>query len=53
MKKIVLVAAAGFLTTATLIAASVSTGKKQETKKEIKKENKKDCSKAKRTHCFF
>ena len=53
MKKIVLVAAAGLLTTATIIAASVNTGKKPETKKEVKKEVKKDCSKAKRTHCFF
>ena len=54
MKKIVLVAAAGLLTTATIIAASVNTGKKPETKKEVKKEQvKKSCTKAERRTCIF
>jgi hypothetical protein len=56
-KKIALVAAAGLLTTATLVAAtSVHTGKKPTDSKAVKttavaKEKKAECNRA-RTHCF-
>ena len=53
MKKIVLFAAAGLLTTATIIAASVNTGKKTE-REDVKKEQpKKTCTKAERSNCIF
>jgi hypothetical protein len=57
MKRIVLFAAAGLLASASIVAASVSTGTKTETKvekKEVKKavKEKKDCSSYKR-HCPF
>ena len=55
-KKLILVAAAGLLTTATIVTAtSVYTGKKptdgKAVKKEMAKEKKSDCNRE-RTHCF-
>lgn len=55
-KKIVLIAAAGLLTTATIVAAtSVNTGKKRPdgkaVKTEVVKEKKTTCNRE-RTHCF-
>jgi hypothetical protein len=54
-KKIALIAAAGLLTTATIVTATtVSTGKKpagKAVKTEVAKEKKSQCNRA-RTHCF-
>lgn len=55
MKKIVLIAAAGLITTASIVAATVSTGKKTE-KKAVKSEvvkEKKECNRAKKSNCMF
>lgn len=53
MKKVLLIAVAGLLTTASIIAASVNTGKKTvAVKKECNAKAKAQCPKMERTHCF-
>ena len=55
-KKIVLIATAGFLTTATIVAATTASNVKKPVngkavKTEVAKEKKSECSRM-RTHCF-
>lgn len=52
MKKFVLFAAAGMLTTATIVYATVSSEKKP-VKKEMKVKKESKCNKASRMHCVL